>query len=332
MNDDKIIKPTVEAESLEGPDTTPEPALDNNQKPEKNVKVTENKDRADIRQKGEHIKHKINIYLILFIVLLIMTALIAVVAWRADRRIKSDNSIRGQILSDETLKDLASTNTQIGDAKQTITIAGNSIFGGRVLVKDSLDVAGTIKVGGSLNLNGITVAGNSSFETVQIANNLSVNGNGTIRGALNVGGTLTTSGGANFGGPVSASAFNIENLTVNQDLKVNRHIVTGGGTPSASIGTALGGGGTVSINGTDTAGTITVNTGSTPAGGGGTMANVTFVNAYANTPRIILTPVKGTKVGCTNIYTTRTNTGFSVYCNQTAEASATFYYDYIVMN
>ena len=49
-------------------------------------------------------------------------------------------------------------------------------------MRDSLDVAGTIRVGGALSLPGITVSGTSAFENVQVASNLSIAGNAAVTG------------------------------------------------------------------------------------------------------------------------------------------------------
>jgi hypothetical protein len=78
-------------------------------------------------------------------------------------------------------------------------------------------------------------------------------------------------------------------LVVSTNLTVNGHIITGGSAPGIAAGAAACTSPTVSVVGDDTSGTVTVTTGSGCAGGG-TLATITFANAYAAAPRVILTP------------------------------------------
>ncbi|MEZ6331213.1 MAG: polymer-forming cytoskeletal protein [Candidatus Saccharimonadales bacterium] len=138
-------------------------------------------------------------------------------------------------------------------------MASNAVFNGRALVRNDLDVAGTIRVGGALSLPGITVSGTSASENVQVANNLSIAGNSAVQGTLTVQQNLSVGGSASFAGQISAPSLSVERLILNQDLQINRHIDAGGPTPVASRGSAVGGAGTVSVSGTDTAGTVSIN-------------------------------------------------------------------------
>src|SRR5690606_6156933 len=108
-----------------------------------------------------------------------------------------------QELTPEDLSKLSTSNSSVGDPKQTLSIESNAIFSGKVLIRDSLDVAGGIKIGGSISLAGLTVAGTSSFDQIQ-GNSISISGDANIQGQLTVQQTLTTTGGASFGGPISA--------------------------------------------------------------------------------------------------------------------------------
>lgn len=263
-----------------------------------------------------------------------LTIIIAFVAYNSDRQNQNDDSIRGQILSESALNNLSASNTTVGDSKQTLTVASTAIFGGKVLIRDDLDVAGTMKIGGSLSLTGLTVANNSNFENVQIANSLSVAGNGALQGSLTVNGTLSVASGATFGGPVTAPTFNVSNLTLSQDITLNRHIKTGGGQPSFTKAntSANGAGGTFTGNGTDIAGTIDIKIGNGATCGTGTnIGTVTFSAPYSSTPRVVISPV-GSGIGDTSYYVTRNNTGFTVGCTGAIGSPSNFSFDYIVIN
>lgn len=272
----------------------------------------------------------LNIYFLVFLLILLISGIITFLLWRTSKEAEVVNTetITFEQLSQETIDDLRNKDSTIGDAQQTLTVASNSVFNGRVLIRDSLDVAGTINVGGSLSLPGITVSGTSSFETVDVTNNLTIGGDASVLGSANVQGNLNVSGGGSFGGPLSAPAINIDNLTLNNDIQLNRHIDTGGGIPGASAGGAVGNGGTVNINGSDTAGTVNINTGS--GASSGTLANITFVRSFNQTPHIVITPV-GSTAASVNYYITRTTSGFTIATASAAPSNANLTFDYIAI-
>lgn len=241
----------------------------------------------------------------------------------------SKNTPADQTLSTSTLNNIADSNPQVGDSKQTLTIASNTIFGNRVLMRDNLDVAGTIHVGGSVNLAGVTVSGTSNFDTLQVANSLAVNGSTTIQGDITSKGKLSIGGGASFGGAISAPTITIDKLNLSQDISLSRHITTGGGTPGVAQGTGVGNGGTVSLSGSDTAGTISINIGNSPVAG--VLANVSFSVSFSKTPHVVVTPI-GSAAGALDYYVTRTGTGFTIAVTSAATAGTSFAFDYIVIN
>lgn len=322
---------TTDNQSLDTPDTVVEQKSSGYTLPNPDSKPV----KKPLKERLGGITNRVNIYLLLFILLVIMTLLIAYIAYNSDQQVKNDSSIRGQILSESALSTLSANNTTVGSGNQTLTIASGTIFNGRVLIRESLDVAGTIRVGGSLSLTGLTVANTSNFETVQVANNFNVAGNGAIQGSLTVNGTFSAAGGASFGGPVTAPTFNVNSLTLSQDLTLNRHIETGGGSPTFTKAntTANGAGGTFTGNGTDIAGTadVKIGTGASCAAGGTLIGSVTFSAPYTTIPRVVITPV-GAGVGALNYYITRTNTGFSIGCTGGISTPSEFSFDYIVIS
>jgi hypothetical protein len=116
----------------------------------------------------------------------------------------------------------------------------------------------SLNVTGTTNLNDLNVSGVANFA------NLTVTGTATV-------GTLVVTGPASVG-----------------TLTVNGHIITAGSTPTISEDVSCGTGCTATITGTDTAGTITVHTGSDV--NAGSLATVTFADAYTGTPNIVITP------------------------------------------
>ncbi|MBA3758562.1 hypothetical protein H0X10_02945 [Candidatus Saccharibacteria bacterium] len=270
----------------------------------------------------------LNIYLLLFILILVLAAFVVFIGLQRSKKELAQPTITTTPLTQEALDQINNTDTTVGDPKQTLSIESNAIFSGGVLVKGSLDVAGAIKVGGALNLPGITVSGASSFDQIN-ANGLAVSGDSGLQGSLNVQKNLTVAGSAQFGGPVSVPQLSVQSLVLTGDLAITRHIDAGGGTPGLSNGTALGGGGTASISGSDTAGTLTINTGSAP--GVGCFATINFVQRFNGVPHVVITPV-GSAAANINYYINRTTSSFSICTTNPAPGGANFSFDYIAID
>lgn len=180
---------------------------------------------------------------------------------------------------------------------------------------------------------GITVSGNSAFDEVSM-NAVTIARDAIIQGQLSIREGLTVNGPVTFSGTLSATTFAIELLQVNQDLRINRHIDAGGPTPGITGGGATGNGGTVTISGTDTAGTVTVNIGT--GAGAGVLATVNFNSSFAGTPHVVITPVAtiGSPLisGTQKFYlSSRTATNFSIATSGTLP-NGSISFDYIVIN
>jgi cytoskeletal protein CcmA (bactofilin family) len=268
----------------------------------------------------------VNIYLLLFILLLVVSGIAAFASYRSSKNQAKQSSIFTQAMSAKDLQNLKNNNATVGDSSQVLTVGSNSIFNGQVLVKNDLNVAGTIRVGGTLNLPGITVSGTSNFQNVQIGSNLNVTGDSGVQGTLTVQKNLSVSGSATFGGTISAAALNVGQLTLNNDLQINRHIAVGGPTPRASNGSNIGSGGTVSVGGSDTSGTVNINFGNNPTAG--YLANIVFANAFNQTPHVVISPV-GSACASIGYYVTRSTTGFSIGANNPSSGTCSF--DYVIM-
>lgn len=265
-----------------------------------------------------------NIYLLVFVLLIVAAAVVIAVAYKTNKNTNNTGSVGS--LTSQQLAQLKGNTTLVGDAKQTLDVQSNSIFEGQVLVRSDLNVAGAIKVGGGLSLNSITVGGAGNFGQLGINGGLNVGGDTTLQGQLTVQKNLTVGGSASFGS-LSVSQLSVTTLNFSGNLTLTKHIVVNGSVPGRTNGTALGSGGTSSVNGTDAAGTVTINTGGGPPAG--CFITVTFTQKYTNTPHIVISP--SNSAGATlQYYTNRSTTSFSVCSVNVPAASTTYTFDYVV--
>lgn len=270
----------------------------------------------------------LNIYLLLFILVLLLAGIIVFVSMQRSQEETAQVATETQELTPEELEEIRGSDAKVGDPRQNLTIESNAIFSGKVLVRDSLDVAGTIRVGEALNLPGLTVSGTSAFDQVT-ANGLSVSGDASIQGQVNIQENLAVTGSATFGSTVSAPEINIGALRITNDLSFGRHLDAGGGTPTKTDGSAVGSGGTTSLSGTDTAGTLTVNTGGSP--GAGCFATIRFSQPFNGSPHITITPV-GSAAAAVNYYITRSTTTFSICAANNPPAGSSFSFDWLAID
>jgi len=320
-----IIEPTQPGSSLDvplPPAPTPSPAASSSLPPE-NSKGP----KLSFGTRLRSIIGRINVYLLVFILIIVLVSVIVFVALQKSKQQATTGSIATQTLNQATLEQLKGTDASIGDPKQTLSIESNAVFAGKVLVRDSLEVAGTLKIGGALSLPGITVAGNSGFDQIQ-ANGLSVSGNAAVQGQLTILKSLTVGGGGSFTGPLSAPQLSVTSLQLNGDLVLNHHIDAGGTTPGHSNGSALGSGGTSSNTGTDTAGTVTINTGGSPPAG--CFVTINFTQKFNAAPHVVITPASSDAAGI-GYYVNRSTTNFSV-CATNPAAAKNYVFDYIAID
>lgn len=270
-----------------------------------------------------------NLYLLGFILLLIIAIGVVIFALKQGRASNKPEQISSQNLSENSLKQIASSDVSVGDSKQLLTVQSNAIFAGEILAQKNLEVAGNLKVGGNLSLPSIVVGGTSQFGSVQVNKDLSVAGKASVQGSLSIQSSLSVNGGGNFSGPISAPQLTVSSLQLNGDLVLTHHISAGGSTPGSSRGSAVGGGGSATVSGSDTAGGISISTGSSPPAG--CFITVSFTQVFHATPHVVITPV-GSTAGRLNYYVSRSTTGFSVCTASPAPAGANFGFDYIIFD
>lgn len=263
---------------------------------EKKAKEATSKNKSSGNIVQRLIAH-LNIYVLLFVLIIVLAGGFVLIGMQRNKKANLDTTVNTQTLSADELRKISESEQKIGDPKSVLSIESNAIFSGKVLVRDSLDVAGTIKVGGALSLPGISVSGASTFDQVT-ANNLSVTGNTTIQGQLNVQRGITSSGGASFGGPISAPAITTGSLQLTGALEIVNHLDGGGGTPNITGGAGL--------SGSDVAGKIN------NVGGTGCNVKVTFAKRYNSTPYVVISPANA-EAATSNYYVSQESpTGFSV--------------------
>lgn len=273
---------------------------------------------------------KVNIYFLIFALLLVVAGVIAVVTYFNSQQPAAEPNVANQQLTSDALKQLANTDATVGNTSQTLTIQGNAIIAGQTLTRGNLNVAGNLQTGGSTTTPNLTVSGSANLGTAQ-ANSLQVAANTAIQGTTTLR-DLNVSGTTSFSGPVTASQITVTRLILsgNAVLQVPNHISFTGSTPNRSVNSGvLGAGGTLSLNGSDVSGTININTGAgtTP----GCFAKITFQQTYTNPPHVIVSPV-GSAAAQTQYYVDRNTTSFSLCTVNAAPTNQTFAFDYFITN
>ncbi len=273
---------------------------------------------------------KVNLYFLIFLLLIVVTGILTLVNYLNSQKVAPEPNIAAQGLTEDALKQLANTDATVGNTSQTLTIQGNAIITGQTLMRGNLNVAGNLQTGGTIQAPSITISGAANLGTTQInslqvATNTAIQGSTTLRD-LNVAGT------SSFSGAVTAGQITVTKLIIsgNGVLEIPNHISFTGSTPSRSVNNAvLGNGGTLSLNGSDTAGTINISSGNSPTAG--CFAQITFQQAYTTSPRVTVTPV-GPVAGQLDFYVTRNTTSFSICTANAAQGNQTFSFDYFITN
>jgi len=161
---------------------------------------------------------------------------------------------------------------------------------------------------GNLNVQGsVMVAGNiNAIGDISIGGNLTVDGNVTVAGDLSVAGTVTVG-----------------------NLVVNGHISTGGDLPTVSVLPAAGSGATISIEGNDAAGALTITTGAQQIEQGD-IAKILFVKKYDREPRVVITPV-GRESAVLGGYVSQTTEEFVLGASTQPEPNKTYKFNYFIV-
>ena len=272
---------------------------------------------------------RFNLYLLLFIFVLVVAGAIIAIAYFQSKKASVTSTLQTQSLTQSTLQQVANSDSTVGSSQQVLNVESSAVFAGKVLVRDDLEVAGSLQIGGTVALTDLTVSGTSSFGQAQVSQDLSVAGNTAIQGSVTIAKSLQVNGTGTFSGALSTPQLTTSSFQLNGDLVLTHHITAGGANPGRSNGPALGGGGTASVSGSDTAGAVSINTGSSPSAG--CFVTVTFTQNYNSTPHVLLTPV-GSAAGGMAYYVTRNTSSFSICDAATPPAGSSFAFDYFVLD
>ncbi len=210
-------------------------------------------------------------------------------------------------------------------SSDSINVASDRVltFNAPIIAKQDLTVKGQttlsdLKITGQLILP--TTAANST-----LAGTTTFQGDVTAKGSIAVGGNLNTSGSGAFGGNLSANQLSVKSAQLG--TVTIGHVQTSGTLPATSPGPGLGSGGSIHISGNDTAGTITMNTGS--GAHAGDFASVIFKSGYTSTPHVVVSPV-GIESAGGQYYVTRSVTQFSIGFKTIDPSSQSYTFDYFV--
>jgi hypothetical protein len=167
-----------------------------------------------------------------------------------------------------------------------------------------------IQNGGNAVLNDLTVGGTANLSDLNVSgattmNDLTVTGSATIA-------NLTVTGSAQFSG----------------NITIGGHIITAGGQPTAQNQGAVGTGASVAVDGTDTTGTITINTGSNPTAGD--LAKILFSKTYGQAPHVVLSPSNDKAAGLHFYKGSTSATDFMLNALDSPAPNTTYTFDYMI--
>src|SRR5690606_7895301 len=99
-------------------------------------------------------------------------------------------------------------------------------------------------------------------------------------------------------------------MSGNSVIEIPNHLSFTGPAPGRSINPGvLGAGGSATVNGSDTSGTVNINTGGGPTAG--CFLRVNFARSFSAQPHVLVTPI-GAAAGQTQHYVERDQSGFSI--------------------
>jgi cytoskeletal protein CcmA (bactofilin family) len=249
-------------------------------------------------------------------------------------------------ISTADLEKLGVSRNAVGNLGTELVVGPDSKFSGKLTVAKDVDIAGQLRLNskfsaseasltkldaGNTSLAQLNVNGDGTVSTLNLRRDLIVAGLTRLQGPVTLTQLLTVNNSVNItgnlavGGTLSARSFQASSLISDTTLTIGGHVITRGSAPGVSGGSALGSNGTASISGNDTAGTVAANIG--VGGGNGTLASVSFRNAYGGTPHVVVTAIG---LGAGSVYVNRSANGFSIGVSN-ALSPGGYAFDYIVM-
>lgn len=115
-----------------------------------------------------------------------------------------------------------------------------------------------------------------------------------------------------------------------RDLVINGHLISGGTAPGAAPTAGAGSGSTCTVAGNDTAGTITITTGSSGVAAGN-LCDISFNTAFTATPRVLISPDSTAAAGLDAATTGRSTSAFTITSSGLPANSTAYVFNYIVI-
>lgn len=148
--------------------------------------------------------------------------------------------------------------------------------------------------------------------------NLNVSGQATlakitVTGSVTIGGTLT-----------------VQTAAIAGNLTIGGQIISRGDKPTVQALVAAGGSGVVEVEGTDTAGTLTIRTSASQTLTEGEVLGLSFSKTFGASPRVVLSPVNEAAVNLP-VYVIKTANGFKVVITEAAQNGTEYKFDYFVI-
>ena len=264
-------------------------------------------------------------YLLIFLFIILLVIL--VIFYIIQKKSSTTATVKSTSLSQSTLTQLNSNSVVVGGNQETLDIQSNSVFEGSALIKGGLQVAGTLVIAGNTTLNNVTVSGNAELNQIA-GNSLTINNGSTLKGQLVVGQSLTVSGTSTLNGAVDAGKLTVSSLQVNGNINIDYHLVTNGVSPTIKSLGIIGSGGTVSINGSDTSGTVAINFGSSASAG--CDVTISYNQPFPKIPSVIISPSNSGAANINYYVTNKSDTGFTICSSGASDTTANF--DYFVID
>jgi hypothetical protein len=250
--------------------------------------------------------------------------------------------------------DTIKTSTNSATAFQIQDTSGNNLItgdtaGGVVTVGTKNKLTGNLSFANAASINavsleaGVTTASYTSVLPTSIGSAGQCIAVSTVAGTVqnfgyqdcltNASGILlqgVTPGSAQTGNLNISGAALVGSLVVGSGgIMTSGHIVSGGALPTIAAGTAACTTPTTSIVGNDTAGTVTVTTGS-GCSLAGALATITFNGSYTQAPVVVIT-ANGSTSATLQTYVTETSNGFTIGTNTVPSDGGTYVYNYHVI-
>lgn len=263
-----------------------------------------------LRRRTYRPSHKAT-FIALGVVVVILAINAVVLGFVLKNKNKSDNQNTGQVtISESVLNKVGVNKSTIGNSGVQLTIDPDTQFNGKLKAAGDVNIGGQLKLSskftagdaalaqleaGKTALSELNVSGTSTLSALNLRNGLAVNGATQLQGAVTINQLLTVNNNLNLvgnlavGGTISTAGFVARNLASTSTLTIGGHIITSGLIPNLGPGNALGSNGTATINGNDSAGTISIGIG--VGANAGTIASVAFRTQYNTIPRVIITAV-----------------------------------------